>query len=98
AVLAVRDAGGLRRAVLVAIDLAEYDRESGALTVRSGKGNKARIAYITSGAAGALQDWIGVRGLEPGPLFVHVNKSGVLRMERLTPQAMRVVAVKRARA
>jgi len=98
ALLSVAYAGGLRRAELVALDLADYAPESGGLTVRSGKGHKARITYITAGAAGALADWLTVRGSEPGPLFVRVNKAGALRMERLTPQAVRVVAVKRAKA
>ncbi len=82
----------------MALDLADYDPETGALTIRSGNGRKARISYISAGAAGALADWLQVRGTEPGPLFVRVNKAGVLRMERLTPQALRVVAVKRANA
>jgi site-specific recombinase XerD len=42
--IALLYAGGLRRAELIALDLADYDSETGALTARSGTGKKARIA------------------------------------------------------
>ena len=44
---------GLRRAEVVALELSDYDPETGALIVR-GKGNKERIAYIDDGAAEAM--------------------------------------------
>ena len=53
ALIGVLYAAGLRRAEVVALDVSDYDPETGALTVR-GKGNKERIAYIDDGAAEAM--------------------------------------------
>jgi hypothetical protein len=39
---------------------------------------KDRLAYATNGAADALADWIALRGQEPGPLLVPLNKGGRL--------------------
>ena len=52
---------GLRRAEVVALDVSDYDAESGKLTVRAGKGRKQRTVYVTGGAAAAfwLQGAIG---------------------------------------
>ncbi len=47
-----------------------------------GKRNKQRTAYITNGAADALQDWLTIRGNERGPLFVEVNKGGRVLLGR----------------
>ena len=42
---------GLRRAELVGLDLADFDPESGKLTIHRGKGRKDRNVYVTGGAA-----------------------------------------------
>jgi site-specific recombinase XerD len=88
AVLAVLFGAGLRRAELVALDARDYDTESGALTVRSGKGNKARVTYAEGGARTALLDWLAVRGDGAGPLFCRIRKGDRITHERLTPQAV----------
>src|SRR3954465_3146828 len=46
----------------VALDLADYVPESGAIIVRSGKGRKDRTTYLDGGATAALADWLAVRG------------------------------------
>ncbi len=79
--------GGLRRAEVVSLDLADYDAESGRLKIR-GKGNKERTAYVTGGAESALSDWLNLRGDNAGALFVAINKGGNLRGGRLTSQAI----------
>jgi site-specific recombinase XerD len=87
ALLAVLCGGGLRRAEVVALDLADYDQESGALTVR-GKGRKERIVYATNGAREALTAWLDERGDEDGPLFVRIPKGDRLTLDRMTDQAV----------
>jgi site-specific recombinase XerD len=54
ALLAVLYGSGLRRAEVVALELADYDLDSGALTIRRGKGRKDRLSYVTEGSARAL--------------------------------------------
>jgi integrase/recombinase XerD len=96
ALLAVLFGAGLRRSEAVALDLADYDQETGAVTVRSGKGNKARITYATNGSREALDAWVQVRGEEPGALFMPVLKSGKIARRRLTDEAVRFMLLKRA--
>jgi integrase len=79
--------GGLRRAEVVELDLADYDSGSDALTVR-GKGRKERVVYATNGAKEALVAWLDERGEEEGPFFVRIPKGGKLTLERMTDQAV----------
>jgi len=96
AILGLMATGGLRRAEVVALDLADIDLESGRVVVR-GKGNKERTVWLVNGALTALRDWVAVRGIDPGPLFVPVNKGGVIRLgHRLTTQAVYKMLQKRA--
>jgi len=94
AILAVLYGAGVRRAEAAALDLEDVDREAGALRVR-GKGNKERLAYVRHGAKEALDDWLALRGLEPGPLFWPVTKGGKLHCRRLSAQAMLYVTRRR---
>jgi len=94
--LAVLYGAGLRRAEVVALDLGDYTVETGALLVRSGKGNKQRLGYATNGSRDALDAWIKIRGSDSGPLFWPCNKGGRLIPRRMTPQAILVMVTKRA--
>ncbi|MEO8284885.1 MAG: tyrosine-type recombinase/integrase [Chloroflexota bacterium] len=96
ALLAVLYNCGLRRSELVALDLLDYDPSQGALTVRSGKGNKARMSYATDASITVLEEWLGVRGLSAGPLFTPVNKAGKITLRRISDQAVRKILLKRA--
>jgi len=87
ALMGVLYAAGLRRAEVVALEVSDYDPETGALIVR-GKGNKERIAYIDNGAADAVREWITVRGDSPGPLFCPVTQTGEVIVRPMTDQAV----------
>ena len=82
ALIVIMYPGVLRREEVASLDLADYDPETGALTVLHGKRNKARINYLANGAGCAMRDWLSVRGSEPGPLFYPVNKGGKMTVSR----------------
>ena len=86
---------GPRRAEIVALDVDNYEPETGALKL-AGKGRKERLVYAYGGVADALGDWLKVRGEEPGPLFFRIRKGGVILRHRLTTQA--VYEILRSRA
>lgn len=95
ALVSVLYAGGLRRAEVVDIDLADYDAQAGELRV-IGKGNKQRLVPFDNGALDALADWSRVRGETPGPLFLPIDKAGRVGAGRLSPQAVYKILQKRA--
>ncbi|TMB15406.1 MAG: integrase [Deltaproteobacteria bacterium] len=88
ALLAVLYGAGVRRAEAVGLDVADYDPETGALTIRHGKGRRERMMYATNGAREALAAWLTVRGADVGPLFTPVDKSGRIVPRRLTPESV----------
>lgn len=101
ALLALLYGAGLRRAEAVALDLEHFDPETGTTTVH-GKGNKIRLAYCQGGGCEAVAAWIELRGSEPGPLLLAVNKGGRIdpKRRRMTTQAVYYVLqrlAKRAR-
>ncbi len=87
ALLGLLYGGGLRRAEVVALDLADFDTATGKLVVR-GKGNKERTAWVTNGSRDALDAWLLYRGDEPGPLFMPVPKGGAIVRHRMTDGAV----------
>jgi len=87
ALLALLYGAGLRRAEAVMLDFADFDPDSGALTVRRGKGDKDRQVYLAEGGRLAILDWLEHRGREPGPLLLAVAKGGRILQRRLTPHA-----------
>jgi len=98
ALIAVLYCGGLRRAEIAGLDVADIEIASGALKVR-GKGNKERLVYIVGGAAEALLDWLTWRGesiVETPALFCPILKNGSLQARRMTDQAIYNALQKRA--
>jgi integrase/recombinase XerD len=97
ALIALLGRGGLRRSEVVALNLDDYVPETGAVTVRSGKGRKDHTTYLDGGAADALDDWLAVRGAEAGPLLCPVNKASTITIRRLSDQAVLGALQKRAK-
>jgi site-specific recombinase XerD len=93
AMIALLYVGGLRRAEIVGLDLADYDQGAATIKIR-GKGNKERLTYIGQAAA-FLSDWLDIRGYEPGALFVGTGNKN--RGGRLTTQAVYDMIKRRAR-
>jgi site-specific recombinase XerD len=97
ALLAVLYGLGLRRSEAVALDLADYDRETGELRVLHGKGNKQRIGYATNGSRLALDAWLDVRGDQSGALFLPITKGGKIEARRMNDQTVFDILTKRAK-
>jgi site-specific recombinase XerD len=99
AMIAVLYGAGLRRAELVALTLSDYEPKSGRITVRAGKGNKGRYAYLQPDGADLLAAWLDERGTRPGALFLPVHRSGrttYLRKDRKTGQRIASVLTEQA--
>lgn len=96
AMLAVAYSCGLRRAEIVGLNLEDFDQVAGVFRV-TGKRNKTRTVPIRNGARAALEDWLSVRGQDPGPLFWHIRKGGEMFPRRLTTQAVYQVMETRAK-
>lgn len=88
ALLALLYGAGLRRSEAVSLDLGDYATNTGQLTVRRGKGRKARVVYATNGGRSALDAWATLRGSAPGPLLCPVNKGGRISVRRMSDQAV----------
>jgi integrase len=70
---------GLRRFELCGLDTDDVDLKERTVSVRRGKGGRARVAVFGDESAEALWRWLRKRGRTPGPLFTSC------RGERLTP-------------
>lgn len=86
---------GLRRAEVVALNLGDYQPETGALFVKGSKG-RDRTIYLTGGAKQALASWLDWRGLEAGALFVRIRRWDTLTASRMTTQAVYTILKQRA--
>lgn len=85
---------GLRRSELATIEISSLVLElsnEDRVTVNTqylkiiGKGNKERYVAIHPITKIALEDWLNVRGIMPGPLFVKVPRSGDIVVENSNP-------------
>lgn len=89
--------GGLRRAEIAGLELDDYDQANQVLTVR-GKGNKTRTVHVAGGVDDALADWLHVRGLDDGPLFLAINRGGRVLRAGISDAAVYDLVAKRAKA
>jgi integrase len=96
AIIAVLYTCALRRAELVSVKVSDFEPANGKLTIRSGKGRKDRTVYASNGTLAALDDWLAIRGDEPGALFCPVNKAGKVTVRHMTSQAVYNMLKKRA--
>ena len=87
AALALMFGAGLRRGEAVAVHLADYDPEAGAITI-TGKGNRQRLVYASNGGKAALDAWTARRGDFEGALLAPVNKAGQVLKRAMSAQAL----------
>lgn len=96
AMFAVAIGLGLRRAEIAHLALDDYNPFESTVTVRRGKRNKTRTAYMPPGVIDAVNWWIRFRGQEPGPLFPHINKGGRIVMRGLCAESVQKIFDKRS--
>ncbi len=96
AILALLYGAQLRRAEAVGLELSDYDPGSARIRVRSTGAGAVRRFAANAHARAALDRWIAIRGVEPGPLFNPVNKGGRIETRRLSEQAIYIACQKRA--
>lgn len=97
AIIAILSGSGLRRSELVALELHDFNRETGALIVRKGKGSKSRLVYLPQGAVAAVQDWLKIRGDAPGALICPIRRGGHIELRRMTDQSVMTMLLRRAK-
>ena len=95
ALIAILAGSGIRRSEAVALEVADFDSETGALQVRKGKGRKFRIVYLPPGAIAAVKAWLEVRGNSPGVLLNPIRRGGHIEAKSMTDQAVMVILRKR---
>ena len=71
---------------------------SGSLSIRHGKGGKQRIVYLTVEALQLVEDWLVVRGSEPGALICPVNKGGKVELRHFASDGDGIYKLVRERA
>jgi site-specific recombinase XerD len=98
AMLAVLYGGGLRRAELCGLDLADFDAGSCTLAVRNGKGRRDRTVYLNADACRFVREWLRERGGEAGPLFCPVSCAGNVRLTRMRGESLWYILRRRLRA
>ena len=98
AIIALATTTGMRRGEITRLSMADFhDNEgSGEFVVRKAKGNKERKAFVRNGAYAALNDWLHLRGSQPGPLFLAIHKGGDVQLHGITTQALGDMLAKRA--
>ena len=95
AIVAVLYGAGLRRAELVQLQDADYTPSTGGVRVRTGKGNKERLAYVSGMGCAAVDAWLRVRSGESGPLFTPIHRSGRVQLRALREQSVYDMLVRR---
>lgn len=96
ALIAILRGGGIRRAEAVGLNLEDFNRHTGALEIREGKGKKNRVVYLPEAAVALVEKWLKLRGEAPGPLLYPIRKGGGIQFRRMTPDGVLKAVQRRA--
>jgi site-specific recombinase XerD len=89
---------GPRREEVASLQLDDLDQSDWSVRL-IGKGGKERRFYLRNGSQQAMQAWLAVRGLDPGPLFHPIHRSGSIQRGRgMTSQALYLMLETRSAA
>ncbi len=95
AIIGVLVAAGLRRNEVAKLEVKDYDTETGKLLILHAKRGSERTTYLNNGAFDALADWLTIRGNEPGPIFLAINKGDNIQHKPITSQLIYSMIKKR---
>ncbi|HNT73754.1 MAG TPA: tyrosine-type recombinase/integrase [Anaerolineae bacterium] len=98
AIITLAWATGMRRSEICNLQYADIEllEDEAVITIQKSKGNKSRKAYLYNGALFYLQDWLSIRGDDPGPLFYAIRKGGHIQHgQGLTTQSLMQILEKR---
>lgn len=87
---------GIRRKELVNLDLKDFKPDTGALSIRQGKGAKDRVVFLPEDAIALVNRWVEVRGDSPGALLHPITKNDLVLERRMTPDAVLKILRRRA--
>ena len=95
AIIAILRGTGMRRAELVDLELRDFDPTALSLTIRLGKRNKGRKVYLPKEAIALIENWLAIRGDEPGPLLCRIRRGGHLHLGKMHSDAIWRIIQKR---
>lgn len=75
---------GLRRAEVASLDVADLDLSRGTVHVLGKRRTTRTLLTLAPATKTALSEWLGVRGSQPGPLFVNFDHADKGATRRLT--------------
>lgn len=90
--------GGLRRTEVVNLELKDFDKSNGALLIHKGKRGAYRTVYLPDAAVALVEDWLSIRGHEPGPLLCPIRKGGRIERRHMTSDAVLKIVRRRGRS
>lgn len=96
AVVALLYNSGLRRSEVVAVLVDDYVERERRVTIRQGKGRKARTVYLSDDVVRALQRWQRAGAMQRGPLFRAISKAKRVLERGLSDQAIWYILDRRA--
>lgn len=88
AIISVLYVTGMRRFEAASLEIGDFDPLTGQITIQHGKGRKARTSYVDGNAKTHLVNWLRLRTLKAGSLFLVINAKGFVTDKPLGAQSI----------
>jgi integrase len=96
AIIGIGYTQGPRISEIVNMRIEDYDNSVGDIVIKNAKGNKDRTIRGSNSVRASVDEWIGLRGRETGPLFTRINKGGKIKIAPISSAALSKMITKRA--
>lgn len=97
ALIAILRGGGIRRTEAVNLELVDFNPNTGALEIRSGKRKSYRTVYLPSAAIELVSKWLDIRGREPGALLCPIRKGSFIELRPMSADAVLKIVRRRGK-